>query len=130
MTNMGLEAEDTSVFWITGELRTGAQTDKESWAIVTWALRSLYAQKVHTHLEGGALDIQTALFHTFRHAISRTKAHGRKWKMWYRRQVYHSKPRGTFPLEHARHTLIDVDILTGDYHINKKLYEAMEKSKP
>ena len=50
--------------------------------------------------------------------------------MWYRRQVYHSNPRGTFPLEHARHTLIDVDILTGDYHINKKLYEAMEKLKP
>ena len=130
MTNMGLEAEDTSVFWITGELRTGEQTDKESWAIVTWALRSLYAQVVHTHLEGGALDIQTALFHTFRYAVSRTKAYGRKWKMWYRRQVYHSKPRGTFPLEHARHTLVDVDILTGDYHINKKLYEAMEKTKP
>eukprot|EP00966_Prymnesium_polylepis_P073465 1705328-Prymnesium_polylepis.1 len=54
MTHMGLEAEDTSVFWITGELRSGEQTDKESWAIVTWALRSLYAQ------------IQTALFHTFR----------------------------------------------------------------
>ena len=130
MTNMGLEAEDTSVFWITGELRTGKQTDKESWAIVTWALRSLYAQIVHTHLEGGTLDIQAALFHTFRYAVSRTKAHGRKWKMWYRRQVYHSKPRGTFPLEHARHTLVDVDVLTGDYHINKKLYEAMEKSKP
>ena len=46
------------------------------------------------------------------------------------RQVYHSKPRGTFPLEHARHTLVDVDILTGDYHINKKLYEAMKKTKP
>ena len=30
----------------------------------------------------------------------------------------------------GRHTLIDVDILTGDYHINKKLYEAMKKSKP
>ena len=41
---------------------------------MTWALRSLYTQVVHTHLEGAALDIQTALFHTFRYAVSRVKA--------------------------------------------------------
>eukprot|EP00966_Prymnesium_polylepis_P047601 1102283-Prymnesium_polylepis.1 len=81
MTNIGLEAEDTSVFWTTGELRTGRQTDNESWAIVTWPLRLLYAQVVHTHLEGVALDIRTALFHTFRYAVSITKAYGRKYKM-------------------------------------------------
>eukprot|EP00966_Prymnesium_polylepis_P316903 7322321-Prymnesium_polylepis.1 len=68
MANIGIEAEDASVFWITGELRTGKQTDNEPWAIMTWALRSLYAQVVHIHLEGVALDIQTALFHTFRYA--------------------------------------------------------------
>eukprot|EP00966_Prymnesium_polylepis_P153915 3554143-Prymnesium_polylepis.1 len=65
MANIGLEAEDTSVFWITGELRMGKQTDNESWAIVTRALRSLYAQVVHTHLEGGRFGYRRLYFTRF-----------------------------------------------------------------
>eukprot|EP00966_Prymnesium_polylepis_P030342 705581-Prymnesium_polylepis.1 len=68
---MGLEAEDTSVIWITGELRTGKQTDKESWHVgdcdVGTAL-TIRSRSTYTPGGGRPGHIQTALFHTFRYA--------------------------------------------------------------
>ena len=44
-------------FWITGIFGSGEQTDSESWAMITWAWRSLYACTTKTHLEGVKLDL-------------------------------------------------------------------------
>jgi hypothetical protein len=84
MIQLGLEAEDNSVFWITGELSDGKQTDKESLAVLTWAWRALYASRTRTHLEGTTFDPKVALFTTFQYVISRTIAHGTKWRYWFR----------------------------------------------
>eukprot|EP00966_Prymnesium_polylepis_P244661 5658846-Prymnesium_polylepis.1 len=48
----------------------GKRTDNESWAVVTWAWRSLYAYTTKTHLvEGARLNFKTALMLTFRYAL-------------------------------------------------------------
>ena len=89
--SLGLQAENTPTYWITGTLSDGTQTDRESWALVTWAWRSLYACTTKTHLEGTRLNFKVALLLTFRYAISRTLAHGRRWKLWFHRQCNHQK---------------------------------------
>ena len=64
---LGLQAENSPTFWITGTLGNGEQTDGESWAMVTWAWRSLYACTTKTHLEGVKLNLKVALMLTFRY---------------------------------------------------------------
>ena len=91
INSLGLQAENNPTFWITGTLGSGEQTDSESWAMVTWAWRSLYACTTKTHLEGVKLNLKVALMLTFRYAISRTIAHGRRWKLWFTRQEDHHK---------------------------------------
>eukprot|EP00966_Prymnesium_polylepis_P201046 4658507-Prymnesium_polylepis.1 len=75
----------------------GKQTDNESWAKVTWALRSLYAFTAKTHREGARLNFKTALMLTFRYAISHTQARGRRWKLWFTRQMDHADGITVFP---------------------------------
>ena len=67
---LGLQAENMPTYWITGTMADGEQTDGESWAIETWAWRSLYACTTKPHLEGTQLNV--ALMLTFRYAVSRT----------------------------------------------------------
>jgi|EP00966_Prymnesium_polylepis_P126904 hypothetical protein len=64
--SLGLQAENTPTYWITGTFVDGKQTDSESWALITWAWRSLYACTTKTHLEGARLNFKVALMLTSR----------------------------------------------------------------
>ena len=74
INSLGLrQAENTPTFWITGTLGSGEQTDSESWAMVTWAWRSLYACTTKTHLEGVKLNLKVRQrdHHTRRIVVSK-----------------------------------------------------------
>ena len=118
-------AENTPTYWITGKLSAGPQTDSESWAIVTWAWRALYTCTTKTHREGTRFDFKVALLLTFRYVISRTLAHGRRWKLWFNRQVEHAEGIKIFPFQHRKHELIEFEADSGYYHTHPKLPEIL-----
>ena len=123
--SIGLQAENNPTYWITGTMSDGKQTDNESWAVVTWAWRSLYACTTKTHLEGARLNFKTALMLTFRYAISRTLAHGRRWKLWFTRQMDHIDGITAFPQQHRTHVLMTFEFDTAYYHTHPKLPEII-----
>ena len=127
--SLGLRAENSPTYWITGTMADGKRADSESWAMVTWAWRSLYACTTKTHLEGARLNFKVALMLTFRYAISRTIAHGRRWKLWFTRQEDHHDGITAFPLQHRSHELIEFEVDTARYHTHPKLPEIIAQLK-
>ena len=79
----------------------------------------------NTHLEGARLNFKTALMLTFRYAISRTLAHGRRWKLWFTRQMDHSEGITAFPQQHRTHVLITFEYDTAYCHTHPKLPEII-----
>ena len=121
--SIGLQAENNPTYWITGTMSDGKQTDNESWAVVTWAWRSLYACTTKTHLEGARLNFKTALMLTLQSAA--TLAHGRRWKLWFTRQMDHIDGITAFPQQHRTHVLITFEYDTAYYHTHPKLPEII-----
>ena len=110
--DLGLKATNDARFWITGQLTSDTSTkkshaDPETWSIVCWAWRSLYAETVKCHMENKRANLKYAVFSTVRYMVSRSKAYGLKWRLWYIKQSHHSKFK-EFPLRHRTHAMIQL----------------------
>ena len=79
------------------------------------------------HLEGTRLNLKVAQMLTFRYAISRTIAHGRRWKLWFTRQEDHLNGITAFPWQNRTHELIEFEVDTGRYHTHPKIPEILAK---
>ena len=59
--------------------------------------------------------------------LSRVKAYGGKWYLWYSRQRYHSKSK-IIPIKHRKYKLITSTAM-GSYTINPILYTEADNTR-
>ena len=88
-------------------LRKSHMLTRITWSIVCWAWRSLYAETVKCHMENKRANLKYAVFSTVRYMVSRSKAYGLKWRLWYIKQSHHRKYK-EFPLRHRSHAMIQL----------------------
>ena len=91
MTNLGLGGPFHTNFWITGVKADGKRIDTEGASIWYLAWRTLYAQVTYSHIHNTYLNTDRAYAKLAQMTLSRVKAYGGKWYLWYSKQRYHKK---------------------------------------
>ena len=86
MRILKIKYSNTPIFIILGITETNQIVCKEGAAILAIAWRCLYAEITRARVEDTNLDLSKALRRTFALIISRVKAYGEKWKLWYNKQ--------------------------------------------
>jgi len=99
----------------------GKPVSRETFDMIAWAWRALYAATTKSRLEDLPLDLTQAVWVTVRYALTRVKAHGFKWNRWFRRQCLWQEARMKYmPEKHSKYALIEFDECA-NYAINKDL---------
>ena len=86
MRILKLNYSRTPVFLLLGITEDNKIVCKEGAAIIAIGWRCLYAEITRARIEGTEIKINQALRRTFAMLISRVKAYGEKWKLWYNKQ--------------------------------------------
>ena len=87
----------------------------------------IYAEITRARIEDTALDLNKALRRTFALLISRVKAYGEKWKLWYNKQRMQAHAR-IIAAKYRQLALIDQDE-EGKYTVASALIKAYEEAK-
>ena len=91
------------------------------------AWRAIYAEVVRARKKDKKLRLKVAYAVLVRTMLSRTTAHGAKWKRWYNGQ---RRWLGTkcVPRRHSKYKLISTEA-DSSFEVNKELVQAFEDSK-
>ena len=109
---------------IAGQIN-GEAINKEATAVICWAWRALYAEIICKRTGNqGSLDLERAVWHTFRFAFSRVTAEGYKWRRWYIRQRYWRPGKSRIMAEKYRHSCLLQYDAEANYTLNRKLKEV------
>ena len=128
MEVFGMEAENTPNFWL-GMQADGTVLEPEQATVVVIAWRTLYAADVYARLNEQNMNLDNAFFQMTRMVLSRVKAHGAKWRLWYVNQrLWQPSKTKIFPTKHRRNHLITFDE-TAQYVISEELVSQMKAAK-
>ena len=127
MRILKIEYSNTPTFIILGITEMNGIACKEGAAILAIAWRCLYAEITRARIEDTALDLNKALRRTFALLISRVKAYGEKWKLWYNKQRMQAHAR-IIAAKYRQLALIDQDE-EGKYTVASALIKAYEEAK-
>ena len=127
MRLLKLNYSRTPVFLLLGLTEDNKIVCKEGAAILAIGWRCLYAEITRARIEGTEIKLNQALRRTFAILISRVKAYGEKWKLWYNKQRRQTHAR-IIADKYRQLTLITQDE-EGSYSIADKLIKAYEEAK-
>ena len=127
MRILKIEYSNTPIFIILGITEMNGIACKEGAAILAIAWRCLYAEITRARIEDTTLDLNKALRRTFALLISRVKAYGEKWKLWYNKQRMQAHAR-IIAAKYRQLALIDQDE-EGKYTVANALIKAYEEAK-
>ena len=115
------------VFLLLGITEDNKIVCKEGAAIIAIGWRCLYAEITRARIEGTEIKINQALRRTFAMLISRVKAYGEKWKLWYNKQRRQTNAR--IIDEKYRQLVLITQDEEGRYSIADELIKAYEEAK-
>ena len=126
MRILGLEAENTDKFIITGTTGPNEVLGRESASVMFIAWRCLYAEIVGARTEERNLRLESAYARTIGMLLGRVKAHGYKWRRWVLRNRF-KQPlvKKVIPQKHQVKKLISMD-LQGNGTICKRLIDEFQ----
>ena len=127
MRLLKLNYSRTPVFLLLGLTEDNKIVCKEGAAILAIGWRCLYAEITRARIEGTEIKLNQALRRTFAIIISRVKAYGEKWKLWYNKQRLQTHAR-IIDVKYRQLTLIDQDE-EGRYTVADALIKAYEEAK-
>ena len=127
MHKLGLGGGFNITFWITGVKSNGKKIDNEGASIWFWAWRTLYAQVTYSHINNTFLNLKRAYAKLVQMTLSRVKAYGGKWYLWYTRQRFHKKSK-LIPVKHRKYKLITTSAM-GNYTINQVIYDEANNTR-
>jgi hypothetical protein len=92
------------------------------------AWRCLYAEVVHSRVEGTRMDVGRALHRVWQMTITRLRAEGEKWRRWHVINVGSGR-KSYFPKKYQDRKVITFDEYA-NYKINSLILGAYEITKP
>ena len=107
--------------------KDGKTIGKEEAGIIFMAWRAIYAEVVRARKKDTKLRLKIAYAVLIRTILSRTTAHGAKWKKWYNGQRRRLGAK-CIPHRHRSYKMISTEA-DGSFEINKELIQAFEDHK-
>ena len=105
-----------AAFLIFGRTEQNTVTTKEGADILAIGWRCLYAAIVAARVDSKPVNLRAAAKRALAMLISRVKAYGEKWLLWYRRTCYTSKHKHV-PQKHRNYKLVKCNA-QAEYSIN------------
>ena len=81
----------------------------------------------YSHINNTYLDTNRAYAKLIQLTLSRVKAYGGKWYLWYSRQRYHKNGK-LIPTKHRKYKLITTTSM-GNYTINQVIYDEANNTR-
>ena len=130
MDSMGFEVPrgglEGDAFWLVGRMNSGGAVGPEQAGMIFIAWRCLYAEIVHSRVEGQQMNIGRALNRVWQMTITRLRAEGEKWRKWHKVNVGSGK-RSYFPKKYQDRKVIRFND-QAEYTIASDILLAYEES--
>ena len=107
--------------------KDGRTVGGEEAGVISMAWRAIYAEVVRARNKDTKLRLQVAYAVLIRTILSRTTAHGAKWKKWYNGQRRWLGAK-CVPHRHRNYKLISTEA-DSSFEINKELVQAFEDNR-
>ena len=127
LSKVGLRSSPRSDFILLGKINRRAYVDQEEAGVLFLAWRCIYAEVVTARLEDKILNLKRAYARCVRLLVSRLKANGLKWYLWFSRtRGIQPKKVKLFPLRYRKRKLITTTA-HAEYTINPTLLAEIDQ---
>ena len=126
MRATGIPCDRTNAFIILGIRANDQPVSPEGAGMLAIAWRCLYAEVTASRVEERGLDLNKALRRTLAMVISRVKAYGEKWNLWYRKTRLTSRHRKV-AVRYQNYKLIKLTD-EADYEVSQELTRAFDQT--
>ena len=117
---------ERDAFWLLGRMSSGKAVGPEQAGIMFIAWRCLYAEIVHSRVDGTLMNIGRALNRVWQMTITRLRAEGEKWRKWHKINSGSGK-KSYFPEKYQDRRVIRFNE-DAEYTINSNIFRAYDIS--